>query len=260
METSEHRRTIIHIDLDCFYAQVEMIKNPSLYELPLGIQQKNIIVTSNYLAREKGVGKCMKLSEALKACRNLRIVNGEDLHDYRKVSYEVTAYLRKYSELVERLGLDENYVDVTRLVETRLNSENIEVVGNVFPASNEPSETCHCECGCETRLKVGTQIAQEMRQGLKNELKLTSCAGIAHNKLLAKLVGAKHKPNQQSVVFPYSAVELLLSLKNVDKVPGIGTALSEILNKINVHTVEELQNCSFETLRYEFNVDLSKFT
>ena len=80
-----HSRCIIHLDVDCFYAQVEMISEPSLTDKPLGIQQKNIVVTCNYVARARGVGKCMYISEAVKVCPDLVLVNGEDLAHYRKV-------------------------------------------------------------------------------------------------------------------------------------------------------------------------------
>ena len=62
-----HSRVIVHIDIDCFYAQVEMVSDPSLVSRPLGIQQKNLVVTCNYVARAVGVGKCMKVSEGVVA-------------------------------------------------------------------------------------------------------------------------------------------------------------------------------------------------
>lgn len=71
----EHSRTIIHIDIDCFYAQVEILKNPNLKNVPLGIQQKNIVVTSNYIAREYGIKKCMQIVEAKKLCPGLVLGN-----------------------------------------------------------------------------------------------------------------------------------------------------------------------------------------
>lgn len=250
---SDHTKTIIHIDIDCFYAQVEMIKNPSLSNVPLGVQQKNIVVTSNYIAREQGVKKCVTISDALKACPNLCLVNGEDLHDYRQISYKITTYLQKFSPCVERLGLDENYIDVTNLVEERLKYGVPKTAGHVFGATDEL-----CQCGCEERLKMGTVIAQEIREALRNEFNLTTCAGIAHNKLLAKLVGAKNKPNQQTVVFPNSALELMLSLSSVTKIPGIGRTTGEILQKYNIKTVEDLQNCDFIRLNSIFNTEKAK--
>lgn len=243
----DHSRTIIHLDIDCFYAQVETIKNPALANSPLGIQQKNIVVTSNYLAREYGVKKCMFVSEAQKLCPNLVLVNGEDLHDYRQVSYKLTEHLQvRFSTLVERLGLDENFVDVTALVTQRIVTYgDNEVIGHVYD-----SHFCEkCDCGCERRLKIGAEIAKEIRDSIFESFRLTCTAGIAHNKLLAKLVGSMHKPNQQTVIFPNSAMELLLGLKSFRDIPGIGTATAEILNNLNIHTIVDLQNCDKQRLK-----------
>ncbi|KAJ8934147.1 hypothetical protein NQ314_013557 [Rhamnusium bicolor] len=241
----DHSRTIIHIDLDCFYAQVEMVKNPELRTLPLGIQQKNIVVTSNYIARQYGIKKCMLITEAKKMCPNLVLVKGEDLHDYRQTSYKVTTLLQKYSNLVERLGLDENFIDVTSIVNEKIeDSTRIDIVGNVFGDISDL-----CDCGCSDRLKIGTNIAQEIRDQIKSELNLTTCAGVGHNKLLAKIAGSKHKPNEQTVIFPNSAVELMLSLNLVSYIPGIGTTLTEQLGSINIKTVQDLHNMDFVKLK-----------
>ena len=62
----DHKRVIVHIDIDCFYAQVEMLQDPQLRDKPLGIQQKNIVVTCNYVARQRGVGKCQYINDAMK--------------------------------------------------------------------------------------------------------------------------------------------------------------------------------------------------
>lgn len=119
-----HSRTIIHIDIDCFYAQVEMIRRPELRHVPLGIQQKHIVVTCNYVARERGVKKLVFVSDAKKKCPDLVLVNGEDLTMYREFSGKVHCLLtRKFTPLVERLGMDENFLDVTELVSSRLLSD-----------------------------------------------------------------------------------------------------------------------------------------
>jgi hypothetical protein len=123
-----HKRTIIHIDIDCFYAQVEMILNPSLQTKPLGIQQKHIIVTCNYVARERGLAKLMRLSEAKKKCPDLVLVNGENLSKYRDYSKRVNSLVQGITPNVERLGFDENFLDVTDLVEARLR-ENLDHSG-----------------------------------------------------------------------------------------------------------------------------------
>ncbi|KAF2905505.1 hypothetical protein ILUMI_00671 [Ignelater luminosus] len=257
LDLDEHSHTIIHIDLDCFYAQVEMIRNPSLRNVPLGIQQKSLLVTCNYIARECGVKKCTTIADAKSVCPNLVLINGEDLYDYRKISYQVTAYLQRYSPLVERLGLDENFVDVTSIVNDRIQNviiDDIKIEGHVFGETNE-----FCQCGCQDRLKIGSMIAQQIRDGIRKELNLTSCAGIAHNKLLAKLVGSVHKPNQQTTIFPNSALELMLDFKKVARIPGVGHTMAETLERLNIKTIEDLHNCKFEELKSALTPEKAKW-
>ncbi len=126
-DCTDRKRVILHFDLDCFYAQVEMIRDPSLRDKPLGIKQKNIVVTCNYVAREMGVSKCSFITDAVKACKGkLVLVNGEDLAPYRKYSQQVFDSLYRYGESrcpVEKLGMDENFMDITQLVEEKLRGE-----------------------------------------------------------------------------------------------------------------------------------------
>ncbi|XP_059563321.1 DNA polymerase iota isoform X3 [Myotis daubentonii] len=117
---SPSSRVIVHVDLDCFYAQVEMISNPELKGKPLGVQQKYLVVTCNYEARELGVKKLMNVRDAKEKCPQLVLVNGEDLTRYREISYKVTELLEEFSPVVERLGFDENFVDLSEMVEKRL--------------------------------------------------------------------------------------------------------------------------------------------
>lgn len=250
LQTNDHARTIIHIDIDCFYAQVEMNKNPQLKSVPMGVQQKNYVITSNYIARENGIKKCMFISDALKVCPNIVLVNGEDLHDYRQISYKVTTCLQKYSMQVERLGLDENFIDVTELVEAKLksNNESANPIGHIFGTVGENE----CDCGCYLRLTIGSVIAQEIRDAIKSEFQLTCSAGIAHNKLFAKLAGAKHKPDQQTILFPNSSCELLYSLHSIGDIPGIGRVMVEVLRNLGVISIRDLQNFDFERLKSTF--------
>ncbi|CAH1958183.1 unnamed protein product [Acanthoscelides obtectus] len=240
-----HSKTIIHIDVDCFYAQVEMLKNPDLNCLPMGVSQKRFVVTCNYIARSAGIKKMMLITEAKEKCPELVLINGEDLHDYRQYSYKITELLLHSFSLVERLGLDENYIDATDEVHKRLHNYkgDLDLVGNVFGDSSDL-----CDCGCTEQMKMGSIIAQELRDKIKTELKLTTCAGIAHNKLLAKIAGGRHKPNQQTIVFPNEAVELILSIQSLQKIPGLGQKLCKDLEAIGITSIDELQNCDFAHL------------
>lgn len=95
MEAGSHSRVIIHIDMDCFYAQVEERRDPALSGRPLGVRQKNIVVTCNYEARAAGVRKCMMVEDALRICPGMNLVIGEDLAPYRHASAQVIMPLIK---------------------------------------------------------------------------------------------------------------------------------------------------------------------
>lgn len=263
-----HPRTIIHLDVDCFYAQVEMLRHPELEGKPLGVQQKNLLVTCNYPARKYGVKKCMPLHEALNLCPDLTLVNGEDLTNYRHYSTKVSEILNQFTPLVERLGLDDNFLDVTAIVEKELKlksdldsremsssnmNEDVKAVGKIFGFSEE-----ECPCGCHTRLMIGSKIAAEIRNRIYEELHLTCSAGIAHNKLLAKLAGSLNKPNQQTLVFACSGPMLLSSVGSISKIPGVGQKTTELLLSNNIRTVDDLRRIPLENLELKIDVDLAR--
>ncbi|XP_076854956.1 DNA polymerase iota [Brachyhypopomus gauderio] len=243
-------RVVLHFDLDCYYAQVEMIRNPALRTKPLGVQQKYIIVTCNYLARELGVTKLMLVKDALEKCPNLVIVKGEDLTCYREMSYQVTELLMSYCHLVERLGFDENFVDATEMVENRIKDtdmSSLSFVGHVYKHDASAVDVQE-----HARLALGSVIASELREALHSKLGLTSCAGIASNKLLAKLISGTFKPNQQTALLPQSTAELMSSLSGPGKVPGIGYRTAEKLKALGVMSIPALQGAPLHQLVREF--------
>ncbi|XP_062455100.1 DNA polymerase iota isoform X2 [Rhea pennata] len=252
-------RVIVHIDLDCFYAQVEMIRNPELRDKPLGVQQKNYVVTCNYEARRLGIKKLMSVRDAKEKFPQLTLVNGEDLTQYREMSYKVTDLLEEFCPLVERLGFDENFLDITEIVEKRLKrlqqSEccRICVSGHVY--NNQAidfHDTMHI------RLVVGSQIAEELREAVHARLGLTGCAGVASNKLLAKLVSGTFKPNQQTVLLPESCQDLICNLEHINKVPGIGYKTTKRLEMLGLKSMCDLQAFPSAMLEKEFGVSTAQ--
>ncbi|XP_065788832.1 DNA polymerase iota isoform X6 [Muntiacus reevesi] len=252
-------RVIVHVDLDCFYAQVEMISNPELKDKPLGIQQKYLVVTCNYEARKLGVKKLMSVRDAKEKCPQLVLVNGEDLTRYREMSYKVTELLEEFSPVVERLGFDENFVDLTEMVEKRLEQlqsdelSALTVSGHVY--NNQPvnpRDTLHI------RLLVGSQIAAEMREAMYHQLGLTGCAGVASNKLLAKLVSGVFKPNQQTVLLPESSQDLIYSLNHIKEMPGIGYKTAKRLEALGISSVRDLQTFSSKVLEKELGISVAQ--
>lgn len=244
-------RVILHFDLDCFYAQVEMIRNPALRGVPLGIQQKYIIVTCNYVAREQGVTKLMSVTDAKEKCPQLVLVKGEDLTHYREMSYKVTELLMSYCPLVERLGFDENFMDITKMVEGKLEdtpeAHNFSFRGHIynhFSADVKASD--------HPRLALGSHVAAELREAIHSKLGLTGCAGVATNKLLAKLVSGTFKPNQQTTLLPEDVGDIMGSLTGVRKVPGVGHQTAKRLQALGLVSVRDLQVFSLNDLEKEF--------
>ncbi|XP_070821179.1 DNA polymerase iota isoform X1 [Chaetodon trifascialis] len=244
-------RVIVHFDLDCFYAQVEMIRNPALREVPLGIQQKYIIVTCNYVARELGVTKLMSVTHAKEKCPQLVLVKGEDLTHYREMSYKVTELLMSYCPLVERLGFDENFMDITKMVETRLaetaESNSFSFKGHVYNRLSADVEAID-----HPRLALGSHIAAELREAIHSKLGLTGCAGIATNKLLAKLVSGTFKPNQQTSLLPENVSDIMDGLNGLRKVPGVGHQTAKRLQALGLVSVKDLQLFPLNDLVREF--------
>ncbi|XP_007519299.2 DNA polymerase iota isoform X2 [Erinaceus europaeus] len=255
-EESASSRVIVHMDLDCFYAQVEMILNPELKGKPLGVQQKNLMVTCNYEARKLGVKKVMNIRDAKDKFPQLVLVNGEDLTRYREMSYKVTELLEEFSPVVERLGFDENFVDLTEVVERTLQNDELSTVtvsGHVY---NNQSPNLHYIS--HTRLLVGSQIAAEMREAMFKQLGLTGCAGIASNKLLAKLVSGVFKPNQQTVLLPESSQDLIQSLNHIKEIPGIGYKTTKRLEALGISSVHDLQTISSKILERELGIAVAQ--
>ena len=148
---------------------------------------------------------------------------------------------------VERLGLDENFIDVSSIVKARKKSSNDfkTVSGNVF---GEKRGDCHCECDCRTNMIVGSILAEEIRKQIFEKVGLTTSCGISHNKLLSKLSGSLHKPNQQTTMFPWNAAEFISSLPSARSIPGIGSSSFKILESKGLSSIGSLQEASVEHL------------
>ncbi|XP_075302597.1 DNA polymerase iota-like [Opisthocomus hoazin] len=201
----------------------------------------------------------MSVKDAKERCPQLTLVNGEDLTPYREMSYQVTELLGEFSPLVERLGFDENFVDITEMVEKRLNQLQqsgccrVCVSGHVYKhQAINLHDTAH------VRLVIGSQIAEEFREAVYTRLGLTGCAGVASNKLLSKLVSGTFKPNQQTVLLPESSQDLIRSLEHIQKVPGIGYKTTKHLERLGVRNVCELQAFPSAVLEKELGVSVAQ--
>ncbi|ORU76938.1 DNA polymerase IV, partial [Francisella tularensis] len=165
-------RKIIHIDMDYFFAQVEEKANPSLKDKPFAVggtnPKRGVISTCNYIAREYGVRSAMPTAIAMQKCPNLILLN-TDFAKYKAASAVIRDIFYSFTDKVEPLSLDEAYLDVTDVKEYK---------------------------------NSATLIAQAIKQEIFNKTGLTGSAGVAPNKLLAKIASDINKPNGLYVVTP----------------------------------------------------------
>ncbi|KAI0389204.1 hypothetical protein F5Y17DRAFT_449922 [Xylariaceae sp. FL0594] len=262
-------RIILHFDYDCFYASVFENENPSLKSLPVGIKQKSILATCNYVARGRGVRKLMLASDAVRVCPDLVLLNGEDLTRFRAASKRLWSLLRAHSwnGRVERLGLDEVFLDVTDIVEYNrelLNPHALTdsffqldradpVKGFAFDGSRfcgcvEPSSTLGRQAGMDLEephsvaLMLASHLAGYLRRKLDEDLGYTSSSGISTSKLLAKLAASVHKPNNQTTLLTTveGAVQTFMDAHTLRQVPGIGMRTGQAIEEhILSHTTRE---------------------
>ncbi len=221
MNELERPRKIIHIDMDCFYAAVEVKYRPELKGKPIGVGgppgSRSVLTTASYEARKFGVRSAMPSSQAARLCPELIFVPPNfDL--YKKESRAMRLILNRYTDHIQPLSLDEAYLDVT------------------------DSEACSGSA---------TLIAKEIRGAIESELNLTASAGIAPNKFLAKIASDWNKPNGQFVIRPQDIERFMPSLK-IEKIHGVGKVTAKKMHEHGIFTCGDLQKHSLFQLTVWF--------
>ena len=218
---AEELRKIIHIDMDCFYAAVEMRDNPSFKGIPLAVggsvEKRGVIATCNYMARKYGIHSAMPSAQALKICPSLTIVPGR-MKQYIEESRKIRDIFFQYTSLVEPLSLDEAYLDVTGLR----------------------------HCGGSATL-----MAEEIRAKIVKTTGLTASAGVAPNKFLAKIASDWKKPNGIFVISGDAISSFMPSLP-VKKIPGVGKVTEKKLNALGLFHCRDLQDKDLGFLERSF--------
>jgi DNA polymerase-4 len=212
--------TILHVDLDAFFASVEQRDKPSLRGKPVvvgGTGGRGVVATASYEARAFGVHSAMPTAEARRRCPNAAFLSGR-FHAYRDASRAVMELLRSLSPLVEPLSLDEAFVDLTA---AGLTDHSVTAVSAV---ARQLKEDVHTVTGG-----------------------LTGSVGIASSKLVAKIASDLDKPDGIVVVAPGTEQDLLRPMQ-VTVIPGVGPATAERLRRVGVHTVEELELLTVDEL------------
>jgi len=202
-------RTILHVDMDAFYASVEQRDNPELRGTPLvvgGGSNRGVVAAASYEVRKFGVRSAMSIADAKRRCPELVRVAPRMSH-YKAVSRQIFAIFRRFTPLVEGLSLDEAFLDVTA-------SRNL--------------------------LGDGVDIANSIKRMILEETALTASVGVAENKLVAKIASDLDKPDGLAVITSANAQEKLDPLP-VSVIPGIGQQTLARLKKLNIHSIADLR-------------------
>ncbi len=210
------RKTILHVDMNAFFAAVELLRHPELKGKPVIIggggdpTQRGVVSTASYEARKYGIYSGMPLRTAFKLCPKA-IFLPVDYAFYAKVSKKIKSILHKFSKRVEEVGIDEAFLDISR--------------------SALPPE----------------QIARQIKQHIKDQTGLSCSVGIGPNKLLAKIASDLEKPDGLTRLSNEDIPKRLWPLP-VRKIWGVGPKSEKHLSKIGVKTVADLVALSLSRL------------
>ena len=213
-------RKIVHVDMDCFYAAVEMRDNPSLVGKPMAVgggQTRGVVATCNYEARRFGVRSAMSGIKARRLCPRLIFIP-PDFDKYHTESQHIRALMRRYTDRIEPLSLDEAYLDLT---------------------------------DCPSYDNSATLIAGALKRDLRKETGLTASAGVAPNKFLAKIASDWDKPDGLMVISPRRVAEFVRSLP-LARIPGVGRVTNEKLRKLGWSVCGDLQKVGLAELTRHF--------
>jgi DNA polymerase IV len=202
-------RKIIHIDMDAFFASVELLEHPHLRHLPVVISSHHpraVVAAASYPAREFGLRSAMSMSQAKKLCPQVIVIE-PNFNKYREVSAKIHEIFQKHTPLIEPLSLDEAYLDVT---------ENLQNIASA------------------------TEVAMRIREEIFQVTGLTASAGVAPNKFLAKIASDWNKPNGICIIKP-SQVQAFIQDLPLKKIPGVGKVTHEKLKSMNLETLGDLQ-------------------
>lgn len=219
---SEPGRTILHCDMDAFYASVEQLDTPDLRGRPVlvgGDRQRGVVCACSYEARPFGIRSGMGMAQALRCCPHA-VVRPVRMDRYREVSEKVFALFHRFSDLVEPLSVDEAFMDVT--ASRRLFGD-------------------------------GMTIAQKIRGAVRRELELPVSVGVAPNKFLAKLCSEEAKPDGVHEL-KQEAVQSYLAALPLERIWGLGPKGVAKLKALGCRTVAQAQKLSCNQLRSLFGI------
>jgi DNA polymerase-4 len=202
-------RTILHVDMDAFFASVEQLDNPRLRGKPVLVGHdgpRGVVAAASYEARKFGCHSAQPMAIAKRLCPHALIVNGR-FDRYRELSHQIHAIFERFTPTVEPVSIDEAYLDVTH---------SLRLFGS------------------------GESIGRDLKAAIRAETGLAASVGIAPNKFLAKLASDMKKPDGL-VVIREQDVESFLPALPVGRIHGIGRKTEEMLHTAGVKSVGDLR-------------------
>ena len=221
-------RVVFHIDFDYFFAQCEEIRTPDLKSKPVCVcvfsdrgGDSGAIATANYISRKFGVKSGMPIIFAKKRLEERKdaVFLPVDFEYYGEISQKAMGIIKESADIFEYVGKDEAYLDVTDRVK-----ENFD---------------------------TASHLAQQIKNAIREKLKLSCSIGISSNKLIAKIASDFRKPDGLTIVSPEKVEEFLEQLK-IRAIPGIGKKTEERFTQMNFETIKDLKKLDVFTLNKEF--------
>jgi len=213
----EGMSAILHVDMDAFFASVEIRDHPELEGKPVIVggraDARGVVAAANYIARTFGVHSAMPVSTALRLCPEA-ILLPPRLERYSEVSHQIRAIFERFTPVVEPLSLDEAFLDVSGSI-------------NLFGSAQT--------------------IGHRIKTMIRDELGLTASIGIAPNKLLAKIASDLEKPDG-FVIVPVDGIQAFLDPLPVSSIQGVGRVAMRKLKSIGIHKIAELRKTTRKQL------------
>jgi DNA polymerase IV (DinB-like DNA polymerase) len=224
LTNSTGRQIVLHVDMDAFFASVELREKPELAGLPVVVgadpkkgKGRGVVCTCSYEAREYGVHSAMPVSQAYKLCPEAKFLP-VNIRLYVQVSDHVMEIMKSFAEKFQQYSIDEAFL----------------VPGPDIKSFEEAAI-----------------IAQRIKDEVQKQERITCSVGIGPNKLIAKIASKIQKPDGLTVVRPEDVQEFIFPL-DVSKIPGIGEKTTEALKLMGISKVEELANCDIQRLTERF--------
>lgn len=219
-------RTIMHVDMDAFFAAVEVLDHPHYANKPLIIggykdSPRGVVSTASYEARKFGVHSAMPIAQAVLLCPQGIFIPGR-MKRYQEISHQIHQIFPQFSPLVEPLSIDEAFLDMT---------------------------------GCEHFYPNLEEMGLSLKKQIKQEVGLTASVGIGPNKFLAKLASDWEKPDGLTIIKPDQVEQFLADLP-VHKLWGVGKKSAARLHELNLHYVRDLLPHSESSLQAQVGTAL----